>query len=119
MPTKRDEIVTKAAFEIEAGAKKLAPVDTGALRSSIFTKTKRRSGFRGAAADAQDKNPKVKNIPESEFDVDAGEALVGSSVEYAFWVEHGNHKIPARPFLGTALEMVRDKFEKMLKELVK
>jgi HK97 gp10 family phage protein len=119
MPSKRDEIVAKAAFEIEANAKKLAPVDTGALKNSIFTKTKKRSGYRGAAADAQDKNPEVKNLPESEFEPGDNEAVVGSSVEYAFWVEMGHHKVSARPFLGTAYEMVKAKFDKMLKELVK
>lgn len=119
MPSKRDEIVAKAAFEIEDKAKKLAPVDTGALMSSIFTKTKRSNGYRTACGNAQNKNPKAKMLPESEFEIKDGEALVGSPMEYAFWVEIGHHKVNSRPFLGTAFEMVKAKFDKMLKELVK
>ena len=121
MPTKRDEIVAKAAFEIQDHAGKLAPVDTGALINSIFTKTFRSNAYKKSFADAQNRNPKVRPVPESEFgDVKQGEAIVGSSVEYAYWVEMGRKKgkVPARPFLGTAVEMQRDKFEKMLKELV-
>lgn len=118
MPNKREEILAKTAFEIEGKAKQLAPVDTGALMSSIFTKTKRSNGFRKACGNAQNKNPKAKMLPESEFEIKDGEALVGSPMEYAFWVEIGHHKVSARPFLGTAVEMARTGFEKLLKGLV-
>lgn len=119
MPQKRDAIVRKAAFEIEAKAKQLAPVDTGALMSSLFTKTKNSNTFSKATSMALEKNPKAKVVPENEFgQVKEGEAIVGSSMEYAFWVEQGHHKVRARPFLGTAVEMERTAFEKMMKGLV-
>jgi len=121
MPAKKDQIVRKTAFEIEASAKKLAPVDTGALKSSIFPKTSKTNRYTQSLSDAQNKNSEVSSVPEDEFgDVKEGEAIVGSSVDYAFWVEMGRKKgkVAARPFLGTACEMAKEKFNQLLKDLV-
>ena len=41
LPGNRDRLVRRIAFEVEARAKQKAPVDTGALRASIYTRTGR------------------------------------------------------------------------------
>ncbi len=86
------EWLTETAFDIEAGAKRRAPVDTGRLRASITTKVQRR------------------------------EAIVGTDVEYAEPVHEGtaararksrgglSGRIvaarPGKPFLADAFDQV-------------
>lgn len=77
--TNTRKVIEGLAFEVEAGAKQLAPVDTGAMRASIFT-------------EIEQEGPVV--------------ARVGPSVEYAPYVELGTWKMGARPFLVPALQTV-------------
>jgi HK97 gp10 family phage protein len=84
------EIVRKAALDIEAHAKTLAPVDTGALRNSI------------------------RMEPTGEL---SAEVAVG--VDYGLYVEMGTVHAPAQPFLTPAVEHARPAFEGALKQLVK
>ena len=73
--------IEKAAFDIEGLSKVRAPVDTGALRSSIGTR------------------------------VGELEALVGPTVDYAFYVEFGTSRTPGgQPFLNPAVDEVEPKF---------
>ena len=65
--------VMELAFVIEAKAKKLCPVDTGLLRSSIL--------------------PVVESWAE---------AYVGTNVKYAIFVEYGTRKTKAQPYLEPA-----------------
>ena len=65
--------VTELAFVIEGHAKKLCPVDTGLLRSSIL--------------------PVVESWAE---------AYVGTNVKYAIFVEYGTRKTKAQPYLEPA-----------------
>lgn len=68
----------KAAFQTEAFAKRLCPVDTGRLRSSIH----------------------VEQIsPTSIF--------VGTDVYYAGYVEFGTSKMQAQPFMRPAIEATK------------
>lgn len=70
--------VQKAALKVEGDAKLMAPVDTGALRGSITT------GGRSTP--------------------DGAEATIGSSLEYAPYVELGTSRMSAQPFLQPGLQ---------------
>ena len=78
-------LVRRAAFEIEARAKQLAPVRTGHLRNSIQT----------------------------DFGPDGLTAYVGTSVAYAAYVELGTHLMAPRPYLAPAAEAVRADLARM------
>ncbi len=81
--------IRKAAYDIEAHAKAVVPVDTGNLKNSIQT--------------------------TMENDLTA---IVGTHVEYAPYVEYGTHRMAARPYLGPAAEAVRPGFEAAMKGLL-
>jgi HK97 gp10 family phage protein len=82
--------VRKAAYDIEAHAKTVVPVDTGNLKNSIQTSV--------------------------EGDLTA---IVGTHVEYAPYVEYGTRRMAAKPYLGPAAEAVRPGFEAAMKSLLK
>lgn len=73
--------LTKLSLTVERTAKRLAPVDTGRLRSSIGHTLVR--------------------------DSEGLLALVGSRVAYAGYVEYGTRKMRARPYLRPALRSIR------------
>lgn len=81
--------VQKAAFDVEARAKELVPVDTGALKNSI----------------------------QSEMTGDLS-AVVAVGMEYAPYVEYGTSRGAAQPYLTPAADMVRPGFEAAVKQLV-
>ncbi len=83
------DVIVFYAKQIEDGANQLAPVDTGALKASIFTKI-----LNGEAT-----------------------AQVGPTVEYGIFQELGTHKMRAHPFLIPALEAIRQSFLDAWKEL--
>lgn len=67
----------RRALQVDRAAKRLCPVDTGRLRSSIT----------------------------NELGNDGGlVAVIGTNVEYAPYVELGTRNAPAQPFLLPALE---------------
>lgn len=70
----------KTAYDIEADAKALAPVDTGNLRNSIST-TIGGDGRTGAMT-----------------------AEVGPTAEYGIYQEYGTSTQPGTPFLGPAFD---------------
>lgn len=76
-------VVKKAAFDVVARAKTLAPVDTGALKNSIEAKPAGRLTW---------------------------EVVVGQ--EYGVYQEFGTTTNRAQPFLGPAVEAVRASFIK-------
>lgn len=91
--------IMKMGDWVEAEAKKLCPVDTGNLRSSIHTKynSEEFAAYVGTNKESMSKA-----------------SSTGSSVFYAPYVEYG-HKLrngefyPARPFLRPALDVLRVK----------
>jgi HK97 gp10 family phage protein len=83
------QVLRKAAFDVEAHAKKVVPVDTGNLRNSI----------------------------QSSFP-DEFVAVVGTHVEYAPYVEFGTYKMAARPYLMPAVEKVRPGFTAAMKRIL-
>lgn len=78
------DIVVATAARIQADAKTLAPVDTGALRNSI-TRTTTRKAFSVTAE-------------------------IGPEVEYGEYVESGTYRMAAQPYMVPALERHRDTF---------
>lgn len=84
-------VVNKAAFDIEAGAKRRCPVRTGNLRASITT----------VVAD------------------NGLQASVGTSVHYAPYVELGTRRMAPRPYLLPAAEQVRPAFVAAMRELLR
>ncbi len=84
------DVIAKAALDVESDAKENAPVDTGALKASIFTEI-----LSGGAT-----------------------ARVGPTVSYGIFQELGTHKMRAHPYLIPALERVRASFLAAWKELV-
>jgi HK97 gp10 family phage protein len=83
LDTSARKVLTALAFQVEGEAKQLSPVDTGAMRASIFTEVFSRG----------------ENV-----------ARIGPTVEYAPYVELGTSKMAAQPFLFPALESVVGKF---------
>lgn len=81
-------VVKRTAFQIEATAKQLCPVDTGFLRNSIAT---------------------IYTIGAGEF---AAEVKAGAS--YAQYVEYGTSRMAPQAFLGPALDAHTDEFEAAL-----
>ncbi len=114
-----DKVVRKFAFKIQAESQMAAPVDTGALRNSAFTKTSQGSSYQGAAATAKRKNPNARIDEDISEDVEKGEAIIAYPMEYAIYVEMGTSKMPARSFLTSAAESNNEPFSQALKDLVK
>lgn len=83
-------VIAGAAFEVESATKRLAPVDTGALRNSIAAMQK----------------------GELLWWVEVG-------VEYGRFVEFGTSRMRAQPFLVPGVEQVRPRFEAQWAELFK
>ncbi|WP_210651342.1 HK97-gp10 family putative phage morphogenesis protein [Nocardioides sp. SYSU D00065] len=72
--------VRKTAFDIEADAKALAPVDTGNLRNSISTDITGDGRFGAITAD------------------------IGPTAEYGAFVEYGTSRMGPQPYMAPAFE---------------
>ncbi len=103
-------LIAKAAFDIEAAAKQLAPVDTGALKNSISAVTAQGSDYDANVAAAAGLNPKAQ-IAAAPQPSDELEAFVVAPMEYAAYQEYGTRFMPAQPFLTPAVEAVRPSLE--------
>ena len=73
-------ILRKTALDIEADAKALAPVDTGALRNSISTSIEGDGRFGAMAAE------------------------IGPTVDYGIYQEYGTSVMAAQPYMGPAFD---------------
>ena len=74
--------VKRSALNVQNGARRRVPVDTGRLRNSIT----------------------------HEIDADGMDATIGSNVEYAPHIEFGTVRMRAQPYLFPALEEERAAF---------
>lgn len=81
LPQAVNAIVRKAAFDVEAHAKSVVPVDTGKLKNSITTEMTSQTS-----------------------------AIVAPHTEYAIYVEFGTRKQRAQPYMRPAAEKVRPAF---------
>lgn len=101
--SRAEEIISKCAFLVEGKAKSKAPVDTGALKNSIYTSLYRSSAGAGY------KLP----IPDSPLI-----AYVGPTVDYGIYVEFGTYKMAAQPYLWPAVVETNTEFLRIWRQLV-
>lgn len=88
MPGAVEQVLAKVALDIEAEAKVLAPVDTGALRNSIQASRESQLSWR-----------------------------IGVGQSYGIYQELGTVHMPAHPFLTPAVEHARGGFESAFRAL--
>ncbi|HBX15905.1 MAG: hypothetical protein UV20_C0009G0020 [Candidatus Magasanikbacteria bacterium GW2011_GWA2_42_32] len=81
--------IKKSAFEIEAEAKKVTPVDTGRLRASIFTTL----------------FPLI--------------AIVQPKTNYAIFVHEGTSKMSGRPFMKEGADNAKRSIDKYFTEAIR
>jgi HK97 gp10 family phage protein len=116
---KADKIVRETAFRIQDKAARQAPIDTGALRSSIYSKTSKGNDYQKAVSAALDKNPEASAMSDDLPDVKEGTAFVAVPMEYALFQELGTKNMAAHPYLVPAAESERADFERKLKDVGK
>jgi HK97 gp10 family phage protein len=107
--------VAKAAFLIEAYAKMNAPVDTGALRASLYTSTwDSGSEWGRSAASAAALRSGVTVLADIGKPSHRLEAIVAAGVNYASHVEYGTWRMSGRFYLRNAamanLQQIRQLF---------
>jgi len=101
------QAVRKTVADIQAAAQQRAPVDTGFLRSSVYTVTSAGSSYGSGAGTG----PLLPEIPAAENDT-TGYVAVGA--EYGVYLEYGTSHGPAQPYLTPASEEVRPSFEQAM-----
>lgn len=109
------QVVRKAAFDIEAHSKMLVPVDTGALKNSIYTVTDRSSGYAAARASNPVGNPFFGEVrPRGPM-----EAVVAVGQHYGVYIEYGTVRMAGRPFMAAAVERVRPSFSRACAQAIR
>jgi len=86
---KAEVVVAKIARDMEAGAKRRAPVDTGLLRASIT----------------------ARRVRELTWTLEVG-------AEYGAYVEYGTRHMAAQPYLHPAYEEQRPRFLRAMEAVV-
>lgn len=99
--------IQATALEIDRGAKREVPVDTGRLRASIHPQFKSTTGFQYADGEG--------GLFDGLIQVNLGifEAIVGTNVQYAQKIEDQTQ------FLETASKSAQRSFEQRLKKIFK
>lgn len=88
MEERASQVVRKSAIDIEARAKAVVPVDTGALKASIQSE---HNGLQSVVSVGQD---------------------------YGIFVNYGTYKMAARPFFTSAIEVVTPAFHEAMRQLI-
>lgn len=109
--------IAKAGFAVEGRAKIKVPVDTGALRASIYTSLSSGDRSDDAMADATARRPGVELAP-LPVPRDNHTAYVGPSVEYGDEIEFGAANRAAQPYLVPAVRETEAEFRAMWKDVV-
>lgn len=87
-------VVRKTALDVEADAKRLAPVDTGNLRGSIGHTDLRGVGRAGSLM-----------------------VEIGPTASYGVYVEMGTSRAPAQPYMGPAMDRHAPAFEEAMGQI--
>lgn len=87
-------VVKKTAKDIEGTAKKLAPVDTGFLRSGI----------------------KTSDLRKVSQDTPAAEVVASAS--YSTYLEFGTSRMAPQPFMRPAVDKHADAFEQAMAQII-
>lgn len=117
-------------LEIETDAKqrmtRSGAVDTGRARGSIHVETggNQAKGVKWTKPYYQDKkyyndNSGVTYDGSLNVEIDPGDAVVGTNVDYAPFIEFGTVHMRARPFLAPAAKQAGPKHIRRLKALLK
>lgn len=104
--------VKKAAFDIQAQAQTRCPVDTGFLKSSIYTITDDGSTYGTGVVPAKPDQhllPSTDQPPQTD-----AQAIVAVGAEYGIYVEMGSAHHGAKPYLVPAAEAVRPVFNEFM-----
>jgi HK97 gp10 family phage protein len=109
LPKAVSRTIRKAAFDIQAAAAANAPVDTGNLRNSIYTKTSEGNNYPGGA------NTNI--IDDQVPDVDEWTAYVAVAAAYGIYVEMGTRFMGAQPYLEPAVDGYASTFESVMGQL--
>lgn len=104
----RERVLVRIAAEIEMRAKVMAPLDTGALRNSIFFQGRNQGTFAQAVSAALAANPDVEM--DSLPDIPKDSVIVGTPISYAEYMEFGTSRVGARPYMQPAIEGVYSKY---------
>lgn len=110
------EAVKKAAFDIQKLAAENAPVDTGFLKSSIYTVTQGASTY-GQGVTAGGGGPDTRLLDEVAAPTSATEAVVAVGANYGAFVELGTKNMAAQPYLIPAAEAERPQLTAALSRL--
>lgn len=108
------ELVRKAAFDVEAMAKDLAPVDTGHLKSSLYVVP---GGGKGGSTYGQNVEGDGALLPEVQAPTSDQEAIVAVGADYGIFVEMGTSHMSAQPYLTPAAEAIRGPFTAAISHL--
>lgn len=109
--------VRKAAFDIQARAAQMAPVDTGFLKASIYVVTHDDSTYDAAGDRAAGRNSEADMLPEVSTPPDDRTAYVAVGASYGVYVELGTRNAPAQPYLLPAAEIVKPQYLAALRGL--
>lgn len=109
LPGNRRDAVRATAFSIQRKAQMKAPVDTGALRNSIYVRMGSSEGQMPPVEASDESGAERVELPQPE---NADTAHVGPSVEYGLYVEMGTHVMAAQPFLGPAVNEAAEELER-------
>lgn len=122
------QIVSEQANGLALRASQLAPVDTGALRTSIYVNTGTDSNYAENVGQAERLNPDMEALEEidPEFVINlsapvggrAAMAVVGVAAHYGLFLEEGTVFQPPQSFLRPAAEMSGEAFQSAMSELV-
>lgn len=107
MPDLVGEIVRKTAFDVQATAAANAKVQTGFMKSSIYTVTDKISTYGQGVKDGA---PGSYLLPPVEPPTDSYTAFVAVGANYGIFVEYGTSKMAAQPFLTPAADQASQSF---------
>jgi HK97 gp10 family phage protein len=103
------EIVDEAAGQVQTRASQIAPVDTGALRNSIYVNNGDASDYSQRVGTAQSLNPDMVALEEitPEFVISVSTSpgdesylsVVGVAADYGLFQELGTSRNRAQPFM--------------------
>jgi HK97 gp10 family phage protein len=121
-----EQIVRNSAQNISDRAKQTAPVDTGALRQSIYLNDGDASTYATSVSVARQLNPdaQIVNEVDPEFAISLSHGgssgytvVVGAGVNYAIYQEYGTRHMRAQPFMIPSAESERGNFEDAMKHV--
>ncbi len=107
------QIESERLLDLEAKVKAFAPVDTGFLRSSVYSVLPDGTSDYGNAIDPPGD---AYLLPEEATPSDMS-GIVGVAANYAEYVNYGTYKMAAQPFFDQATEAAGSEFEAKFAEL--